>query len=289
MPGLITQDEREFLFALGRDMANADGVYVDAGSFLGASAEALASGFSDARPTDRTPHVHCFDTFQTPFPETCALIKRKSGIQVQPNQSFRPIFEKNTQAVHDLLVVHEGEIGDVDVFSLPITILFLDICKSLKTNGKVMDSFMRGLHPGVSMLVHQDYHHPHLPYIHVCTEYLAHRFEIVTPRIGESLALRLKSRPTEAELKRVIQYDFSQDEQIALMDGALARLVHVDTFEMQLARLILRRRIFGHAQFSQDVSAFVKCCPSTLSARQIVYLNRIRRYVQTSVSNFSGW
>ncbi len=164
-------------------MANTDGVYVDAGSFLGASAEALASGLSDARPTDRTTHVHCFDTFQTPFQETCALIERKSGIQVQPNQSFRPIFEKNTQAIHDLLIVHEGEIGDVDVFSLPISILFLYICKSLKTNGKVMDLFMRGLHPGVSMLVHQDYHHPHLPYIHVCTEYLAHRFEIVTLRI----------------------------------------------------------------------------------------------------------
>ncbi|MEP4197768.1 MAG: hypothetical protein ABJL99_19255 [Aliishimia sp.] len=62
-------------------MAYADGVYVDAGSFLGASAHALASGFSNARPTDRTAHVHCFDAFQTSFPETCALIEKKSGIQ----------------------------------------------------------------------------------------------------------------------------------------------------------------------------------------------------------------
>lgn len=288
-PGLITQGEREFLVALGRDMANVDGVYVDAGSFLGASAEALATGYRQARPTRNTPHVHCFDTFQTPFPETCALIKRKSGVQIHPNESFRPVFEANTQAVRDLLVVYEGDIGDVDLFPSHISLLFLDICKSLETHSKVFDLFVRQLRPDVGVLVHQDYHHPHLPYIHVCTEYLAHRFEIITPRIGESLALRLKTRLTDAELARVIQYDFSQKEQIELMDSALARLVNVDTFEMQLARLVLRRRLFGHAQFVQDVSAFTPCIPPVLSRRQVVYLDRIQRYAETNISNFSGW
>ncbi|MEH6522482.1 hypothetical protein [Sulfitobacter sp.] len=288
-PGLITEAERAFLVALGRGMANIGGIYVDAGSFLGASAEALASGYIQSRPTDRTPHVHCFDAFQTPFSETCTLIEEKSGVQVRPGESFRPIFEANTLAVRDLLVVHEGDISDINAFSLPISLLFLDICKSLETHGKVVDLFFRQLRPDVGILVHQDYHHPHLPYIHVCTEYLAHRFEIITPRIGESLALRLKSRPTEAELKRVIQYDFSKDEQIRLMDAALARMGNVDTFEMQLARLVLRRRLFGHARFAQDVLTFIRRCSSTLSKRQVIYLDRILNYAKTNESHFSGW
>ncbi|MEH6741384.1 MAG: hypothetical protein V7695_22950, partial [Sulfitobacter sp.] len=54
-PGLITEAERAFLVALGRGMANIGGIYVDAGSFLGASAEALVSGYIQSRPTDRTP------------------------------------------------------------------------------------------------------------------------------------------------------------------------------------------------------------------------------------------
>ncbi|WP_430450080.1 hypothetical protein [Rhodophyticola sp.] len=283
--GLITSDERALLYELGSRLAPEAGDYVDAGSFLGASALAMALGLR-AASDDRRARIHCFDTFAAPFPETYDLIARKSGIRLETGSSFAPLFAAQTREIRDVLAVHQSDLLARRDFRHPVALLLLDICKSRKLHSACADLFLRRLIPGTGVLVHQDYHHPHLPYIHVCTEFLADRFEILSPRVGESIVLRLSSAIPERDLARVIRYDFTDAEQLCLMDRAVARLPDVDTFEMRLARLVLRRRVHGQDCFRREVDG-LRDQPAT--PRQKVYLKRIVVYAETGRSPYSGW
>lgn len=288
-PGLITADERDMLITLGERMATNQGVYIDAGSFLGASAEALGRGFLKANVERTSPQIHCFDTFTARFPETCDLIAKKAGTTLSVGDSFLPLFQDNTAAVQQLIEIHNGDLCDAQQFDHPISLLFIDICKSLELHSQVYALFFPQLIPGESILIQQDYFHPHLPFIHVCLEFLLPHLRIVHPRIGESLILKFQSRPPSTDLNKVITYDFTAEEQLRLMDNAIARQKDTDTFELCLARLTLIRHLFGPKRFEKEVTSFVSCLSRTLTKRQKIYLDRIEVYAITGTSKFAGW
>jgi tetratricopeptide (TPR) repeat protein len=241
--GMLGQHESLLCYYLARDAFTGRGAIVDAGSFLGKSAFFMAQGLR-ANPNyiAGVHRISCFDNFLVNHSEDGAIacIQNDLGRTLSVGDSTRGIFDSQVAQVRDMLDVHAG---DFHVASWPgrtIEILLVDIAKSEELGKRVAEIFFPNLIPGTSIVIHQDYHHPWLPHIHVVMEYLADYFEIIAPRVDDSAVFLYRKAIPSDILRRAIDYDFTYQERLQLMDGAISRLSPEDRFYVQLARVILK-------------------------------------------------
>jgi hypothetical protein len=238
--GMLGKEESSLFYFLTKEAFTGRGTIIDAGSFLGRSAVYLASGLL-ANPAFDTARdrVHCFDNFRVNEDSTVEFVRKHLNQELTYGQSTRQLFDAQIADVKHVIEVHEGDFHTVQWRRRPIEILMVDIAKSVSLGRRVAELFFRDLIPGCSLVVQQDYHHPWLPHIHVTMEFLADCFELVVPRCNDSAVFACKKAIPEAMLTRVVAYDFTADEQLALMDGALARLPVEDRAYLELARVLL--------------------------------------------------
>lgn len=247
--GMLGQGEAAMFHAMAKEVFTGHGTIIDAGSFLGKSAYFLASGLR-ANPmfVAGRDKVHCFDVFQVNHGSTVEFFKRYLGLATRMGESTRAIFEQQVAPVRDLLEVHEGDLHTMAWKSQPIEILMIDIAKSESLGSRVVELFFPDLIPSVSYVIHQDYHHPWHPHIHVGMTYLADCFDLVAPRVDSSATFAMTKAIPAAALQRVIRYDFTRDEQLELMDAALVRLPESDRHIVELVRMVLRSKFFDDDQ-----------------------------------------
>ena len=169
------------------------GVIVDAGSFLGKSAYFLARGLRANPNYDPQRHrVHCFDSFEVYDDDTIDFVRNKFSQTVKIGDSIRPLFESQVAPFRDMLEVYAGDFNTVVWPAQPVEFLFVDLAKTVSLCGRIAELFFTNLIPGHSLVVHQDYHHPWLPHIHVVMEYLSDYFELLVPRVEDSAAFRFR-------------------------------------------------------------------------------------------------
>ena len=237
--GFLQMGESHLLYHLARDYCTGAGVIVDGGSFLGRSAYCFARGLED-RPAGGPPiRIHCFDNFLVNDTYTAHSIRERLGVELALGASTRFLFDRAVARVGSWIEVYEGDLLRIQWAPRPIEVLFVDVAKSKALGSRVLELFFPSLIPGRSIVVHQDYHHPWLPHIHVVMEYLAEYFEFVEPRIDESAAFLLKAPIPRERLAHAIAYPFSYPEQRALMDRALQRLPEDCRAVVALARACL--------------------------------------------------
>ena len=238
--GMLGRREAWFFYHLAKAAFTGKGTIVDAGSYLGKSAYYFAQGLRVNPNFDSTrDRIHCFDNFLVNEEGTVGHIREALGQTLEVGDSTRSIFERQVASVRGVLEVHDGDFHTVAWHHTPIEILMIDIAKSESLGKRVVEVFFPDLVPGLSIVVHQDYHHPWLPHIHVVMEYLADYFQMVVPRVDDSAAFVLTKAIPAGVLQRAITYDFTLEEKVELMDRALARLPAHDRHFVELARLRL--------------------------------------------------
>lgn len=237
-PGMLGNGEGHLLYYLARDHYRGSGAIVDAGAFLGRSAWFLARGLeaNPNVPRTATPRIHSFDLFIVNDEPTRRHIEAQLAVTLPYKASMRHLFDAATQPIAHLLQVHEGDFREA-VWRDPIEILFVDVAKMPSLHQHMVEEFFPHLVPGHSIVVQQDYHHAHLPYIHAAMEYLRDYFELVEPKIDDS-AVFLNTRPIPPELLRYAAriHEAPFAERLALMDAAIARLPAGTRRYVQLAR-----------------------------------------------------
>ena len=239
--GMLGNREALLCYYLAKDGFTGSGAIVDAGSFLGKSAFYFAHGLrANPRCAPERRRVHCFDNFLINEEATVEFMARRLNQTFSIGDSTRPIFDVQTAAICDALEVHAGDLHQATWQNEPIEILMVDIAKSKSLGKRVVELFFQDLIPKESVVIHQDYHHPWLPHIHIVMEYLADYFELVAPRVDDSALFRFAKRIPRAVLQRAIDYNFTQEEQMRLMDSAISRLPPDDRLYVQLARIVLR-------------------------------------------------
>jgi len=234
--GMIVPEEQILLYLLARDVYQGRGAIVDAGAFCGASAYAFSAGLTDnPRAFSREKVVHSYDLFQVDDSYTRQYIQNGfyyfTGLQnelkfpkhqVQPGESFLEVFRFQTQRYNTLIEEHPGSILDFTwPPARPIEILFIDVAKTQEIQQHLFAHFLPCLVPG-GVLLQQDFHHAWHPYIHVAMEYLAPCFEITHSRVGATRAYRLSRPIPEADLRRVVNHDFTPAERADLMARCVA-------------------------------------------------------------------
>lgn len=239
--GMLGDAESSLFYHLTRSYFSGAGTVIDAGSFLGKSAFYLASGMLDNPNVDATRHrVHCFDLFEVNHPSTVDYIRRTLGRETRIGDSTLALFEQQVAPVRQLLEVHKGDFMVARWPSNKIEILMIDIAKTAALGRKVMELFFAHLIPGQSLVIHQDYHHPWHPYIHVTMEYLSESFRLVEPRADGSAVFFLQAPLDQEALRRAIAFDFTREEIVQLLARAIERIPHSQRDMVCLVDLLVR-------------------------------------------------
>jgi tetratricopeptide (TPR) repeat protein len=243
-PGMLGPQEAMMFYHVAKDVFRGVGTVVDAGSFLGKSAFYLSNGLRENPSYDPTrDRIHCFDNFIVNDPYTVGYLYLSIKERLAVGDSTRAIFDSWSAPFADMLEVHQGDFLTMPWASQPIEILFIDIAKRPALGGHVVELFFPDLIVGESVVIHQDYHHPWLPHIHVTMEYLAEYFELVIPRVNDSAVFHYRKAIPAEVLMRAIRYDFTDSERVELMGRAIARLPAAERCCAALAGLFLRMEL----------------------------------------------
>ena len=249
--GMLDVSEQKFLYLLARDHYSGSGEIIDAGAFCGASGYALAAGLADnTRINQKFGRVHSYDLFSVEEPYTREYIQNvffsrfdRSGSRiyathkVKVGDSFLDVFQFQTQRYASSIQTHVGSITDFRwEGGLPISILFIDCAKTLDIQRHILREFFPALISGESFVIQQDFHHPWHPYIHVVMEFLGSYFDVVVPAASATRAYRLIREIPAAELRRAINFEFSNDEIVFFLQQMLSHSPDRPMLELVLAR-----------------------------------------------------
>ena len=237
-------DEAALLFFIARDYYGGLGDVVDAGAFLGASSFCLAKGSArtSAYQANRAAFtlLICSKSGEKPGSTDQAVADMMPdifGVEAANYESTLGVYMKNLGDYGREVSVHPGDILKQNWTGRPIEILFVDICKTLPI-GTCVKVFFPSSIPGVSVVIHQDWHHPWLPYLHVVQELLSDYFELVEPKANDTAMFRLVDRIPERVLDAASAYDYSAEEQMRLIDRAIERFAGKSRF-LKLAKAVL--------------------------------------------------
>jgi hypothetical protein len=252
---MLVPAEQRLLYRLTSHYYSGAGVIVDAGAFCGASAYAMAAGFSDNTGIfSKERRIHSYDLFVADDEYTRDYLQNnfytrfdRHGKQVElirrvaSGESFLDIFLFQTQRYENLVEVHPGSILAQKWSGGKIEILFLDICKTLEIQRHVFAEFLPHLIPGRSIVIQQDFHHAWHPYIHVAMEYLDPYFDIIVPAIGGSRVYRLHSPVPQHALEKSIRYEFTEEETVHFLGQMVQKAL---PGERRILSAVLARQLF---------------------------------------------
>jgi len=231
---MLSVAERRLLYWLGAEHARGDGAVVDAGCFVGGSTVALAEGLRVNRRAGDA-YVDAFDRFTVDeFMATAYL----AGHGLQAGDSFRPVFDANTAAVRDLVVVHEGDLAEADWDERPIDVLFVDIAKTWEINDVVIRRFFGWLEPNRSIVVQQDMAHALCPWLAITMELLADHFELLGYVEHNSLVYRCRAPIPPGAVPHSLRA-LPDDRKLALLERATGRFEGVPAALLSCALAVL--------------------------------------------------
>lgn len=253
--GMIGPEERRLLHWLGAEYYSGEGVIVDAGAFLGASAFCLASGLARNQRSHYGSHIiHSYDLFVARDGYVRRFI-RKHFRQIEANESYLDIFKYQCGKYLDLIQIHEGDFLQEGWEGIPIEILFIDIAKSPSLNSHLFRYFVTALIPGKGILIQQDYYHAFHPHIHVSMQFLRDYFEVVDERVqyASKLYVLKEQIPTEM-LGRVVNYDFALEDRLDLLDAAIADTSEKNRSILEIVKLYEHVQTKDRGRFYSQLS-----------------------------------
>jgi hypothetical protein len=247
---MLSVAERRLLYWLGAEHARGDGAIVDAGCFVGGSTVALAEGVR-ANSHVTGARIDAFDRFVVDEFMAEHYLARYG---LRPGESFRHVFDANTAAVRDLLVVHEGDFAAAEWEEHPIEVLFVDIAKTWELNDIVTRRFFPWLVPERSIVVQQDLAHAFCPWLAVTMELLAEHFELIGWVEQNSVVYRCRRAvPADAIPPRL--QALPGDRRLALLDRAITRFAGVPAALLACARVVLLAELGDLCEARAQLSA----------------------------------
>jgi hypothetical protein len=169
IPSMISPFEQDLLRRLARDYYGGAGCIIDAGTFVGASTNVFAYGLGERRDVDviRRRWIKPIQSYDLGICDDimAGRINDHYDAGLKPGDSFLPYLRRNIAGL-ELAHLNEGDICQYSAES-PVEILFLDVCKTKEVSRHTVQAFYSRLIPGRSVLIHQDFVHEWLPWIHV--------------------------------------------------------------------------------------------------------------------------
>jgi hypothetical protein len=218
--------ELQFLYLVGRHHLTGRDRIVELGSGGGGSTYALALGLSESPVFDRkSGRLHAYDFFRVGKGTFASEKFFDSGHRPADDNSFLDDFKGRLEPFLPFLEIHAGDLwqtSDPEDTS-PVEFLHIDIAKTARVFRCVSERFLTRMRPG-TVVLHQDFAGPRLPWLHHSTGALLPYIEIAGPPIRSTLAFEV-TKPIPADvLKRITEDDYTVDEKLALISAVQERI-----------------------------------------------------------------
>lgn len=218
--------ELQFLYLVGRHHLTGRDRIVELGSGGGGSTYALALGLSESPVFDeKTGRLHAYDFFRVGKGTFASEKFFDSGHRPADDNSFLDDFKGRLAPFLPFLEIHAGDLwqtSDPEDTS-PVEFLHIDIAKTARVFRCVSERFLTRMRPG-TVVLHQDFAGPRLPWLHHSTGALLPYIEIAGPPIRSTLAFEV-TKPVPADvLKRITEDDYTVDEKLALISAVQERI-----------------------------------------------------------------
>ncbi|MQY16237.1 hypothetical protein SRB5_64350 [Streptomyces sp. RB5] len=211
--------ELKFLYLIGRHRVSGTGELVELGSGGGGSTYAFARGLSHNLDFDRsTGRLHAYDFFRVGKGTFATPKFFRGGKAPEGESSFLDDFRAALGSHMDFIEIHAGDIWETSDPSdtRPIDFLHIDIAKTENVWRAVAERFLPRLREG-SIVLHQDFASPRLPWLHYSTGLLLPYIEIAGAPIRSTLAFEVVRPIPDEVLDRIAGDAFTLEEKQALI------------------------------------------------------------------------
>ncbi len=200
-----------------------NGLIIDAGCFVGASTVAFAQGLERSRLSEkaRERRIISYDLF---YASQRIIDRALPNAGLSEGDSFEPIFRNNIRPYARYIDVRSGDIIEATAPSRPVTVLFVDILWSTEAAVHFGRTFYPMLERRRSVLIHQDFVYPYLPWIVLSMGMLMDRFSISRNIPHSSLVFNVERsvRPEDIDDPRNLSLSSGEaifDDFINRLDG----------------------------------------------------------------------
>ncbi|MFF5101797.1 hypothetical protein [Streptomyces sp. NPDC000134] len=218
--------ELRFLYLLGRHHLTGRDRIVELGSGGGGSTYALALGLKESPVFDeRTGRLHAYDFFRVGKGTFATEKFFTAGTRPEDDNSFLGDFRRHLEPFLPFLEIHAGDLWQTSDphDTSPVEFLHIDIAKTPRVFRCVTERFLTRLRPG-SVVLHQDFAGPRLPWLHHSTGALLPYIEIAGPPIRSTLAFEVVRPIPEEVLRTMAQDAYTVDEKLALISAVQERI-----------------------------------------------------------------
>ena len=175
--GMITANEKAYLYWYARHIFSGKGDIVDLGCWLGSTTISLAMGLERNDHVKANRLIHSYDEFVwRAYMDSGAKGTSLEG-KYRPGDSFLDEFERRTYPWRSNVKACPGDLAKVGWPGAAIEFLLIDAMKSWDAATGVVRNFFPALVPGRSLVMHQDFAHWYTSWIHPIQYRLREYFE----------------------------------------------------------------------------------------------------------------
>ncbi|MET7545475.1 hypothetical protein ABZS95_17285 [Streptomyces sp. NPDC005479] len=218
--------ELKFLYLVGRHHLTGQDRIVELGSGGGGSTYALALGLHESPVFDEmTGRLHAYDFFRVGKGTYATEKFLDPGHEAADDNSFLDDFKRRLDPFLPFLEIHAGDLWQTSdpKDTSPVEFLHIDIAKTDRVFQCVSERFLTRMRPG-TVVLHQDFAGPRLPWLHHSTGALLPYIEIAGPPIRSTLAFEVTEPIPDDVMKRITEDDYTVDEKLALISAVQDRI-----------------------------------------------------------------
>lgn len=247
-PTMLAPYEAQMLRWLAAHAYTGRGDIGDLGCFLGGSTCCFGHGLTANVQAQRADHaqLHVYDMFIAPNDDySRSLI----GAHKKPGDSVLDTFHHHTAPYRQFMSVHQGDLLSHEYSGRPVEILFVDIAKKHDLNDHVVSQFFANTIGAGTLVVHQDYNHPWLPWVHI-TAHLPRPVSAYIADVAGSRLVVLTDHPSTQAIDTCLYASTTREEKVAILERE--RDMNENAYSaglVQLSSAWLAFLEFGHDAF----------------------------------------
>ena len=223
---MLTREEMHMLAWIAQ-FSPLNGAIIDLGAFLGGSTISLSYGLAQAKKIDK---VYSYDKWIIDEINKFRFLYKKGHGFYAGSDAF-PVFKKFTNIYEDYIISYKGNILDQNWHNQSISILFIDLSKTLDINDHIIKVFFEYLVPG-SIIIQQNFLFFRNPWLYPTMYKLNKYVELLSYTEDNSVIFGVNEKIPTDILDNCLSYKLSKNDYIEAISFYKSKFPFLRQIEM---------------------------------------------------------